>query len=188
MRRKYDPGAWEDEFRGFVARYRSSLLRTATLFCSGNKDSAEDLVQTTLLRVYVNWRKIRPDGRERYARRILANAHIDERRRPHVRHEQSRAELPDTTVDGPTPMDPDAAVFRALATLPPRMRAAVVFRHVLDVSVADTADALGCSEGNVKSQTARGLAQLRAELTESPESARDLAASAPVEATRRRNH
>jgi DNA-directed RNA polymerase specialized sigma24 family protein len=46
------------------------------------------------------------------------------------------------------------------------MRAAVILRHLHDASVADTADALGCSEGTVKSQTARGLAQLRATLAE----------------------
>ena len=45
------------------------------------------------------------------------------------------------------------------------MRAAVVFRHVYDLSVSDTAEALGCSEGNVKSQTARGLERLRAALS-----------------------
>ena len=66
--------------------------------------------------------------------------------------------------DAVEPDDTDAAVFEALAELPPRMRAAVVLRHVHDVSVAEAADALGCSEGTVKSQTARGLAHLRTTL------------------------
>jgi DNA-directed RNA polymerase specialized sigma24 family protein len=41
------------------------------------------------------------------------------------------------------------------------MRAAVVLRHWLELDVAETAAALGCSKGNVKSQTARGLERLR---------------------------
>jgi DNA-directed RNA polymerase specialized sigma24 family protein len=52
------------------------------------------------------------------------------------------------------------------------MRAAVVLRHVHDLSVADTARTLGCSEGNVKSQTARGLEQLRASLIPDPMTSR----------------
>ena len=49
----------------------------------------------------------------------------------------------------------------ALGSLPPKMRAAVVLRHVHDLSVDDTAEALGCSVGTVKSQTSRGLEKLR---------------------------
>jgi len=75
------------------------------------------------------------------------------------------AELPD--VAGDTPGGAGAAgeaVKQALRELPPRMRAAVVFRYFYDLDVAATADALSCSEGNVKSQTARGLDRLRAAL------------------------
>ncbi len=55
-------------------------------------------------------------------------------------------------------------MFRALADLPTRMRAAVVMRHLLGLTVEETADALDCRVGTVKSQTARGLDQLRAAL------------------------
>jgi len=48
-----------------------------------------------------------------------------------------------------------------LATLPAGMRVAVVLRYVEGLSIAETADAMGCSEGNVKSQSARGLDRLR---------------------------
>jgi RNA polymerase sigma factor (sigma-70 family) len=58
------------------------------------------------------------------------------------------------------------ACARALAELPPGMRAAVILRHLHDASVSETAQALGCSEGTVKSQTARGLEHLRASLAE----------------------
>jgi len=59
------------------------------------------------------------------------------------------------------PTDSEAVVFRALSELSSRMRAAVILRHIHDVSVSETAQILGCSEGTVKSQTARGLAHLR---------------------------
>ena len=52
------------------------------------------------------------------------------------------------------------------STLPPGMRAAVVLRHVEGLSVDETAHALQCSTGTVKSQTARGLDKLRDLLSE----------------------
>ena len=73
----------------------------------------------------------------------------------------THAEVPDRPLATPSDDPEFAALQTALADLPAGMRAAVVFRHVYDLSVAETADALGCSEGNVKSQTARGLERLR---------------------------
>ncbi|HYJ69334.1 MAG TPA: SigE family RNA polymerase sigma factor [Nocardioidaceae bacterium] len=162
--RRLDRTSRDEQFRAYVTRSRGSLLRTATLLSSGNRHRAEDLVQTVLLRMYLSWPRIRDDTRDAYARKMVVNAHLDDRRRPHVRREQTHAEVPDVVADAVEPDDTDAAVFEALAELPPRMRAAVVLRHVHDVSVAEAADALGCSEGTVKSQTARGLAHLRTTL------------------------
>ena len=52
-------------------------------------------------------------------------------------------------------------VRAALGALPPGMRAAVVLRHWLDLSVGETAELMNCSEGTVKSQTAKAAARLR---------------------------
>jgi len=156
----------DDQFRAYVLGNRGKLLRTATLLASGNAHEAEDLVQTVLLRMYLAWPRIRPETRDAYARRMLINAFVDERRRPQARNERNEAEVPDTAVETEPPSDMDAAVFSALAELPPRMRAAVVLRHLNDASVAETAEALGCSEGTVKSQTARGLDHLRERLAD----------------------
>ncbi len=168
----------EEEFRAYVVDARARLVRTATLLTAGDRHLAEDLVQTTLTKLYLAWPRIRTaDGPDGYARRTLVNALIDERRRPFRRRESTHAELPERAAATPSDDPEFAALQTALAALPAGMRAAVVFRHVYDLSVADTAAALDCSEGNVKSQTARGLDQLRAALspttpTTSPRSAR----------------
>jgi RNA polymerase sigma-70 factor (sigma-E family) len=152
----------EEEFRTYVVSSRASLVRTATLLTAGDTHLAEDLVQTALTKLYVAWPGIRlPDGPHGYARRILVNALIDERRRPFRQRETVHADVPDHAPSEPPHFQ---ALLAALAVLPPGMRAAVVLRHVHELSVAETARALGCSEGNVKSQTARGLDQLRASL------------------------
>jgi RNA polymerase sigma-70 factor (sigma-E family) len=159
----------DEQFRQYVHSKRGKLLRTATFLASGDGHAAEDLVQTALMRLYVAWPRVRPDTVDAYARRSMLNALIDNRRRPFARHEDSHAELPEVAVHDQLPSEPlsidaETAVFAALADLPPRMRAAVVLRHLCELSVTETADALNCSEGTVKSQTARGLAHLRERL------------------------
>src|SRR5262245_6399187 len=144
----------DDEFRSYVLRTRQSMVRTASLLTSGDASRAEDLVQTVLLRMYLAWPRIREASRDAYVRKMLVNAHLDDLRRPYVRKERNQAELPDIAIEAPTLDGVEAGVFRALADLPPRMRAAVILRHICDASVAETADVLGCSEGTVKSQTA----------------------------------
>jgi RNA polymerase sigma-70 factor (sigma-E family) len=165
-------GARDEEFRAFVVARRPALLRLATLLSAGDEHLAEDLVQTALTRLYVAWRRVEHDqGPEAYARRILVNAVVDERRRAWRRSETSRADLPEVAAAIGTVEDRDA-VRSALAAIGPRMRAAVVLRHWLGYDVAECAALLGCSEGTVKSQTARGLDRLRAllsdELTPAP--------------------
>jgi RNA polymerase sigma-70 factor (sigma-E family) len=155
----------EVEFRSFVLARRGGLLRTATLLSAGDRHAAEDLVQTALMRVYVAWPRVRPETVDAYTRKALLNAMIDNRRRPFARFERSHAEVPEVAVHDVTPTDTESEVFAALAALPPRMRAAVVLRHLCQLSVTETAEALNCSEGTVKSQTARALTQLRAALT-----------------------
>jgi len=155
-------GGREAEFGAFVHARRPQLLRLATLLAAGDAHLAEDLVQTALTRLYVAWWRVEKDqGAEAYCRRILVNAVVDERRRAWRRSESSRADVPDVpTADRGSAEDRDL-VRAALAELGPRMRAAVVLRHWLGYDVAECAHLLGCSEGTVKSQTARGLDRLR---------------------------
>jgi RNA polymerase sigma-70 factor (sigma-E family) len=149
------------EFSEYVRRRRTELVRLATLLLSGDPNRAEDAVQVALTRLYLAWPRIRPDTRDAYIRRCVVNATIDERRSVFRRREQAHAEVPDVAAAELDVAD-HAGLVTLLATLPARMRAAVVLRYVEGLDVADTAKALGCREGTVRSQSARGLERLRA--------------------------
>ncbi|TDB81995.1 sigma-70 family RNA polymerase sigma factor [Micromonospora sp. KC721] len=140
---------------------RAGLVRVATLLVSGDLAKAEDVVQTALTRIYLAWSRVRPDTVDAYARRCVVNAATDERRSLFRRREQVRAQLPDVAAVE-APGGDETTMLALLATLPTSMRTAVVLRYVEGLSVAETAAAMRCSEGNVKSQSARGLERLRA--------------------------
>lgn len=152
------------DFESYVAVRRPHLRRTAYLL-TGDWDRAEDVVQDTLTRLFVHWRRAqRADDLDAYVRRMLVNAFLSEKRRP-WRRERSTDELPETAYADPTDGSDDRdELRRALADLGPSQRAVIVLRYWDDLSVEQTADALGCSTGNVKSQSARGLVHLRAAL------------------------
>ncbi len=156
------------EFTGFVTAHRSRLLRAARLLAAGDEALAEDLVQTTLTKVYLAWPKVRrADDPVRYAHRMLTNAFIDDTRRAYRRNEKSLAEPADPGLPDPEPADDTVrqVVLAALAGLAPQQRAVVVLRHWLDLDVETTAQTLGCTTGTVKSTNSRALAHLRAALT-----------------------
>jgi RNA polymerase sigma-70 factor (sigma-E family) len=156
----------DEEFSAFVRERRHELLRSACLLTAGDTYLAEDLVQTALAKLYLAWPKVRRDGSMiAYTWRILVNAHTDEKRRSRWRRERPVAEPPDgpDSEDFPDITDGDE-VRNALARLPAGMRAAVVLRYWADFSVTDTARILGCTEGTVKSQAAKGIARLRESL------------------------
>ncbi|PZS24672.1 MAG: SigE family RNA polymerase sigma factor [Pseudonocardiales bacterium] len=154
----------DGEFEAFVRSSRPALHRTTTIMCAGDVHLAEDVVQGALIRLYLAWPRARKMNVDAYLRRILVNALIDEKRRPSVRRETLRERLPERASPDQRRAALDPALMIGLRALPARMRAAVVLRHVEDLTVEETADALGCSTGTVKSQTSRGLDKLREQL------------------------
>jgi RNA polymerase sigma-70 factor (sigma-E family) len=147
------------ECEQFLRREYPALARAAWLL-TGDRTAAEDLVQETAVRVVLQWRRVaRADAPGAYVRRVMLNAFLGGRRRS-WHGELPTAELPES---GRTEeRDDREALRRALLALPPRQRAAVVLRHWEDRTEAETAALLGCSTGNVKALTSRGLAALRA--------------------------
>jgi RNA polymerase sigma-70 factor (sigma-E family) len=151
----------EDDYREYVAARMDRLRRTAYLLCHDWR-VADDLVSVTLGRLYRRWGRARRVERlDAYVGRILLNTWRDEARR-------AARETPSADVGGADPgrAGPDLAErlsqLELLRRLPPRRREAVVLRFYYDLSVQETATALGCTEGTVKSLTSRGLESLRA--------------------------
>jgi RNA polymerase sigma-70 factor (sigma-E family) len=145
-------------FAEFVAA-RQTHLRRAAYALTGDWHRAEDLLQTALVKLYVAWPRLRePAAAEAYTRRILVRSNIDEARRP-WRRESPGLHGQDEPVNAPEYTERSALVD-ALQTLPSMQRKVVVLRHMLDLSVSETASELGISEGTVKSHTSRGLTAL----------------------------
>ena len=152
----------EDEFTAFYAARGDHLRGTAYLLC-GDWHLAEDLTQIAFVKLYRAWAKIeRRETMDQYARRVLLRAFLDERRRPWRRErdpydDAMTASVPDRTAE----VHDRILLRRALEALPRGRRAVLVLRFYEGLSVEETAEALGCSTGTVKSQTARGLAAMR---------------------------
>jgi RNA polymerase sigma-70 factor (sigma-E family) len=156
-------GQDEAALREFIAARRGPLLRSAFLLC-GDAHEAEDLVQSTLVKVVLACRRLdRVDNIEAYTRKTLMSVFISSRRRL-WRREHPHAAPPDTAAVAVGDPDLGLAVRKALADVPPRQRTVLVLRYWEDLSVEETAHILGISPGTVKSQSARGLATLRAAL------------------------
>ncbi|MDN4172731.1 SigE family RNA polymerase sigma factor [Nocardioides sp. SOB77] len=148
------------EFGELVHATWPSLYRTAYLLL-GDRAEAEDLVQTALAKTYASWSRVRTvEAAPAYARTVLVNTAGSWFRKRGWRNERPTGELPEHVAPAADPADRPTLVA-ALARLAPRQRAVVVLRYYDDLSVAQVAAALGCSEGTVKSQTSDALARLR---------------------------
>jgi RNA polymerase sigma-70 factor (sigma-E family) len=158
------PAATTEAFAEYVAERRPALLRAARAI-TGDADTAEDLLQTALASVFVGWSRLRnPAAADAYVRRAMANQHASWWRQKWRTHEHCTDELPehptrstDEQLDGADHQE----LWPLITALPPRQRSAVVLRYYEELSEAETAAALGCSVGTVKSSTSRGLSTLR---------------------------
>lgn len=160
------------DFDDFVRDASTSLLRTAYLL-TGDHGHAEDLLQTALLRTARRWRTARANP-EAYARRVVANLAKD-RWRDRGRRPAETGQGPEPGHDGPTgQLTLRHTLLPAVLQLPMRQRAVLVLRYFEDLTIEDTAAALGCSVGTVKSHTHRALARLRELLGDDALSAKEI--------------
>lgn len=154
-------GGADGEFETYVRGHTTELVRLARTL-SADSAAADDLLQTTLLRVWRSWSRVQAaTDRQAYVRRVMVNAATSGWRR------RWRAEVPTESLpeelgeDAQLRIDARDELVRAVRRLPPRQRAAVVLRYFGDLDDAAVAASLGCSVGTVRSQISRALNQLR---------------------------
>lgn len=168
------------EMNRFLMDVENRAFRMAEL-AVGNRDDAMDIVQDTMLTLARKYARRPADEWRPLFFRILQNRITDCYRRrassnrlfsffSSFRNEEGEAidvgELqPTRTADEPDQRvlldDAGDEVERALATLPARQREAFLLRSWEGMSVAETAAAMSCSEGSVKTHYSRAVGRLR---------------------------
>ena len=161
----------DEEFREFMRGRWPAMVRLA-YGLTGDLGHAEDVAQAAFARAYASWSRVARTGDpDAYVRRIVINENNSRFRRRRVAERLVDA-VPEPSgrraADTADALGASEALLKALRRLGPRQRAVVVLRFWMDMSEAETAAALGCSLGTVKSQASRALAALRgsAELME----------------------
>ena len=150
------------DFTAYLRARQGALLRTAYLL-TGDVHTAEDVLQTSLAKLYLAWERVRERGAtDAYVRRIMVNETTSLWRRGWKRREH----VADGVPEPPPQLDAydeglGAEVWDLVQSLPRRARAVVVLRYYEQLTEAEVADTLGISVGTVKSQCSRSLAALR---------------------------
>ncbi len=152
-----------DQLTALYASHYRELVRLAA-FLTSDRDSAEEVVQDAYVKVHGSWLGVRElDKAEAYLRTTVVNLCRSRLRRRVVvaRHRPEPLRDADSAETKALETVQRDAVLGALTALPRRQREAVVLRYYGDLTEAQTAAAMGCSVGSVKSHTSRGLAALR---------------------------
>jgi len=155
----------EEAFDAFVEERYARLVSTVRVV-TRDQGVAEDVVQEAFARAYVSWSKLWPDGNPAgWVHRVATNLAISWRRRA-TREARAVARLGRrTAVFEPAP-EAYPELHRAVAELPIRQRTAVALHYVLGLPVDDTAEAMGCRPGTVKSLLFQARERLRRTLGE----------------------
>lgn len=157
----------EVDFSAYVRARQTSLARFAYLL-TGDPHSAEDLVQSSLAKVYGKWDHISTvESPDAYVRKVMVNEHTTWWRRAWRHRERTDSELIRVMDPAAAPVTGhDSELWAHVRSLAPQQRAAVVLRYYEDLTEAQTAEILGVSVGTVKSHTSRAISSLRSRMKE----------------------
>jgi RNA polymerase sigma-70 factor (sigma-E family) len=155
-----------EELAAFCAREHRRLVGTLTLHC-GDAGVAAELAQEALAKACQSWKQVQAmDAPGAWVHRVainLSSSYYRRRKAERAATERfrSRRQVDEDLADSAETADV-LAVRKAVSGLPTRQRTALVYRYYSDLSVEQTAEAMGCRPGTVKSLTSQALSALRA--------------------------
>ncbi len=148
-------------------RHADGAVRLAYLL-TGDRQVAEDIVQDAFVKLAGRLTHIRdPNAFEAYLRRTVVNLSRSYWRRQKVERtylKRERATIGGEPTTAGSSIEDRELLWRAMAGLPERQRAAIVLRFYEDLSEADVAEILRCRPGTAKSLVSRGLEAMRQEM------------------------
>ena len=159
-----------------LARERYASLLSYAMALTGQRATAEDLVQEAMVRTFSSPRRLSSaQHAEHYVRRAIASIFIDDARRAKVfRRTAGRFAAGEVTADSADALASRDAVMAALGTLPPQVRACVLLRYYDDLSIAQISHSLKIAEGSVKRYLHDGAVTLRGILAADHDDASEL--------------
>jgi RNA polymerase sigma-70 factor (sigma-E family) len=156
-------------FEDFAAARLPELLRFATVL-TGDPEQGRDLVQESLTRALVNWRRVEAaTSPYAYVRAIVTHEFMSDRRRkrhPQVPLTYEGLAIPSAGGDLAARSAQRIDLWQAIMTLPPAQRAVIVLRYYEDLPDEEIAATLKLRPGTVRSYAHRALATLRVDLTD----------------------
>jgi RNA polymerase sigma-70 factor (ECF subfamily) len=148
--------------RDFDEFYRSEFASMVVLAVAvtGRRIGAEDVAQEAMLDAHRRWDRIATyDSPRAWVRKVVVQRAVKtSRKQANERTAASGRAL--AVVGSPEPTGLDPQLRDALLELPPQQRAVMALHYLEDLSVADTAEVLGVTEGTVKTQLSRGRSRL----------------------------
>jgi RNA polymerase sigma-70 factor (sigma-E family) len=154
------PPRADEAVAALYAEHALGLVRLAVIM-TGDRASAEDIVQDAFLGLYRSWERLTDTSFPlAYVRASVLNGCRSALRGQSRRRRADLAtDVPGESAEASAMLSEEQrAVARAIRRLPKRQREALVLRYYLDLSEEEIARTMGISRGTVKSATSRALA------------------------------
>lgn len=161
-----------EAFDALVTRYRRQVYAVAYRF-THHPQEADDLAQETFIRAYQNLNTFRGDASfKTWLLRITTNLSINVTKSSRIAKDSGKEPMQHATTASHAPIDrliedqQKQTLRRAIRRLPPKQKATLMLKTFQELTCAEVARLMKCSEGTVKANLFNALKRLRSLLAE----------------------